>query len=258
MRRWLGGYAAVVLILLHAPLIVMALFAFNDARVMAWTGFSLRWYRALFDDARLGDAMRNTVLIGAGTTLVSVVLGTLAAFALVRGPRRGRRLLETLLLLPLMVPDVALGVALLMFFTALHVPLGRTTVIVAQSTFGISMATLVVAARLRSFDRNLELAARDLGAGPVRAFLLVTIPAILPGLLAAALITFTLSFDDFVVTWFTTGPGVSTVPLEIYGMVKRGVSPKINALSTLVTAVTLVVLLAAARLGRGLHGGDHR
>ena len=250
MKRLLPLYAFFTFTLLYAPLAVMALFSFNDSKFMRWTGFSTRWYGALLDDRRLQDALWDTVIIGAGTTFLSVALGTLIALPLTRVTFRGRKLYNTLVSLPLMIPDIALGIALLMFFTAVSAPLGRTTIIIAQSTFGLSYAALVIAARLEGFDRSLEEAALDLGATPWQTFWRVTFPLIRPGLIAAALLCFTLSFDDFVITYFTTGPGTSTIPVEIYGMVKKGISPKINALSTLLVAASLALLLASLRFTR--------
>ena len=250
MRRWLRLYASIVLLVLYGPLAVMAAFAFNESKYMRWTKLSLHWFRDLLTDRNLLDALEDTLVIGAGVTLVSVTMGTLLALSLSRVRFRGQRLYNALVTLPIMVPDIALGIALLMFFTAIHLPLGRTSVIIAQSTFGLSYAALVIAARLKGIDRSIEQAALDLGATPWQAFWKVTFPALRPAILAASLLCFTLSFDDFVITYFTTGPGTSTIPLEIYGMVRRGVSPKINALSTLLVAASLTLTLLAAWLVR--------
>lgn len=250
MRRLLALYAALTLAVLYVPLAVMGAFSFNDSKFMRWTRASTRWYSDLARDEKLLSALGDTVVIGLGTTFVSVALGTMIALGLSRSKFRGQRLYNTLVSLPVMVPDIAMGIALLMFFAALHVPLGRGTVIVAQSTFGLSYAAIVVAARLQGFDRSTEQAALDLGATPWQAFWRVTFPALRPGVIAAALLCFTLSFDDFVITYFTTGPGTSTLPVEIYGMVKRGISPKINALSTLLVAASLVLILVSLRLSR--------
>jgi spermidine/putrescine transport system permease protein len=250
VRRWLGAYAALVLALLYAPLAVMALFAFNESKYMRWTRFSTRWFAELVADRRPLDALADTLVIGAGTTIVSVALGAAIALPLSRVRFRGQRLSNALVALPVMVPDIALGIALLMFFVALHVPLGRVTVVAAQSTFGLSYAALVIAARLRGFERSIEDAALDLGATPWRAFWKVTFPAMRPGIVAAALLCFALSFDDFVITYFTTGPGTSTLPVEVYGMVRRGVSPKVNALSTILVLASLALTVLAARFAR--------
>jgi len=256
MRRLLSIYSALTLALLYIPLVVMGVFSFNDSKHLRWTQFSTHWYADLAKDEALLSALADTLVIGAGTTLVSVGLGTMIALALSRVTFRGRRLYNTLVSLPILVPDVAMGIALLMFFTAIALPLGRVTVLIAQSTFGMSYAAIVIAARLEGFDRSVEDAALDLGATPWQAFWRVTFPPIRPGVLAAALLCFTLSFDDFVITYFTTGPGTSTLPLEIYGMVKRGVSPKINALSTLLVAASLLLILASFRFTRrSLPGG---
>ena len=258
MRRLLAVYAGFVFFLLYAPLAVMGAFSFNDSKFMKWTSFSTHWYADLGKDQTLLSALGDTLVIAAGTTFISVVLGTLIALTLSRVTFRGRRLYNTLVSLPVMVPDIAMGIALLMFFAAIHVPLGRITVIIAQSTFGLSYAAFVIATRLEGFDRSVEQAAIDLGATPWQAFWRVTFPLIRPGVVAAALLCFTLSFDDFVITYFTTGPGTSTIPVEIYGMVKRGLSPRINALSTLLTAASLVLLLASLRFARPQVAGGGR
>jgi spermidine/putrescine transport system permease protein len=230
---------------------VLAVFSFNSGRHTAvWDGFTLDWYRRLLADRLLLVAVRNSLLVAAVSTAVATLLGTLAAFALARYEFRGRRATGTLLLLPLIVPEVVLGAALLTFFAALALRLSLATVAVAHVVFSVSYVAIVVRARLADQDPALEEAARDLGAGPWETFRRVTLPLALPGILAGALLAATLSLDDYVITSFVAGAGATTLPLHIYSMLKVGVTPEVNAVSTLLLAVTMVLILLAQRLLR--------
>jgi spermidine/putrescine transport system permease protein len=249
--RLLAAYSAIVYLFLYAPIVVLAVFSFNSGRQTAvWEGFTLGWYRQLLADELLLGAVRNSLLVGGAATLAATLLGTLAAFALARYELRGRRLTGALLLLPLIVPEVVLGAALLTFFGALALRLSLLTVIIAHVVFSVSYVALVVRARLAGFDPALEEAARDLGAGRWETFRRVTLPLALPGILAGALLVFTLSLDDYVITSFVAGVGATTLPLHIYSMLKVGVTPEINAVSTLLLAVTMAFILLSQRLLR--------
>lgn len=246
------AFSALVYLFLYAPLLVLVVFSFNAGRLSgAWEGFTLQWYARVLGDPQVLGSLRNSLLIGFVATLACTALGTAAALAFHRHPPRRPGPVEALLLLPMVVPEIALASALLLFFAALHMRLGLLTVVLAHVSFALSYAVIVVRARLSGFDRTLEEAAMDLGARPARTFFKVTLPGIAPGVLAAALLVFALSIDDYVVTSFVAGVGATTLPLHIYSMVKSGISPEINAVSTLLLLATSLLLMAAFLLERG-------
>jgi spermidine/putrescine transport system permease protein len=250
VRKALGAFTAVVLAALYVPIVVMVLFSFNQSEYgVRWTGFTLDWYRKLAENATLRHELGNTLAIAAASTAAATVLGTLAALA-ARAAFRGKSLYTTLVTLPVMVPDIVLAIAMLSLFDALTVRLSLATAIVAHTTFSLSYVAVVVSARLQGMDRSIELAAQDLGAPPAAAFWKVTLPAILPGVLAGAVLAFTLSFDDFVITYFTTGPGNGTLPMRIYSMVRFKVTPEINAISTVILAASLVLIAASLKISK--------
>lgn len=247
--RLLAAHTMLVYLFLYLPIAVLVVFSFNAARQTAvWEGFTLDWYRRLPGNEALLRSVRNSLLVAGITTGAATVLGTLAALALRRPAFRGRRATQALLFLPVILPEVVLGAALLTFFAAVGLRLSLGTVVIAHVVFSVSYVTLVVRARLAGIDPALEEAARDLGAGPFETFRRVTLPLLLPGILAGALLVFTLSLDDFVVTSFVAGVGGTTLPLSIYSMLKLGVTPEVNALSTLLLAATLVPIVLAHRL----------
>jgi len=248
-QRLLAVHSALVYLFLYVPIAVLVVFSFNAARQTAvWDGLTLDWYRRLLDDAPLLGAVRNSLTVAASTTFVATVLGTLAALALGRSQFRGKRSTQALLLLPVVIPEVVLGAALVTFFGVARMRLSITTVVIAHVVFSISYVAIVVRARLAGLDPALEEAARDLGAGSFDTFRRVTLPLLLPGIVASALLVFTLSIDDYVITSFVAGVGATTLPLHIYSMLKVGVTPEINAVSTLLLAVTVVLIVAAQRL----------
>jgi spermidine/putrescine transport system permease protein len=250
MRKALGAWTLLLLAALYAPILVMSAFSFNESRhSTAWTGFTLRWYRELFEDRTIGGELWNTFAIAAASTVLATVLGTMAALA-ARPAFRGKRLYATLVSLPVMIPDIVLAVALLALFRAAEAGLSLGTAVLGHTTFNLAYVAVVVSARLQGLDRSVELAAADLGATPGQVFRRVTLPAILPGVLSGAILAFTLSFDDFVITYFTTGAGDGTLPVRIYSMVRFGVTPEMNAVSTLVLAASLVLVVTALRLSR--------
>lgn len=239
------------LVFLYAPVVVLIAYSFNDSRfAVAWQGFTLRWYAGLLDNPETIAAARNTVVVSVTSTLLSTALGTLLAVGLGRYRFRGRGLVELLLFLPIIVPDIIMGVALLTMYAAVQFPLGRLSIVLAHVSFQISFVTLVVRARLQDFPPSLLEAARDLGANEWRAFRRILLPLLGPGIVAGALIALALSIDDFVITYFTAGAGASTLPVRIYSMVRRGVTPEVNALSTVLLATTLLVTWLAARVRR--------
>jgi spermidine/putrescine transport system permease protein len=248
-RLPLALYAAFVLAVLYLPIAVMAVFSFSASPYSAWTGFTLDWYRRIAEDQDIRSSLANTLILAAASTALASVLGTLGALA-ARNSFRGKRLYATLVSLPVMVPDIVMAIALLALFRALGVGLSLVTATIAHTTFNLSYVALVVAARLEGMDRTTELAALDLGATPWGAFWKVTFPAILPGILSGALLAFTLSFDDFVITYFTTGPDSSTLPMLIYSKVRFGGTAEMRALSTVLLLASLGLIGASLRISR--------
>jgi spermidine/putrescine transport system permease protein len=247
--RWLWLVAILGYLFLYAPLAIVVVYSFNDSRLNAqWVGFTLDWYRKLFHNEEMLGAARNSPLIGLTASAVSTVLGTMAGYAMYRFKLR---LLPVLVVAPIAIPEILMGVSLLIFFVAIDLTLGLTSIILAHIAFCVGFVAIVVRARLAGMDESLVEAARDLGATPFQAFRLVTLPLIMPGVIAGALMAFTLSIDDFVITYFTAGAGALTLPLEIYTMVKISVTPEVNAISTLLMLLTLALIIIASRLSPG-------
>ncbi len=245
--------SALVYLFLYAPIAVLIFFSFNSTRsTQVWTGFSLEWYGQLLADPTILQAFRTSLTVGVIATFIATVIGTLTALALSRHSFRGRTTADTAIYAATVMPEIVVGVSLLVFFVSVFIPmgveLGITTIVIAHVAFTISFVTIVVRARLSGMDRSVEEAAQDLGASPVQTFFRVTLPLILPGVMAGGLLAFTLSFDDFVITFFVSGVGSSTLPLKIYSMIKFGVSPVINALSTVVLVATLFLIFGGSRL----------
>lgn len=243
----LRAAAAVALVFLYAPLLVVVVFSFNDSRLSAqWVGFTFDWYRKLFSNDEMLIAARNSLLIAAVSALVATALGTMAGLAM---HRARMRVLTALALAPVAMPEILLGVSLLVFFLqVLHLSLGLVSVLIAHVTFSMGFVAVIVRARLAGMDESIFEAARDLGASPWATFRHVTLPLIRPAIVAGLAMSFTLSIDDFVITFFTAGVGVATLPLEIFTMIKVAVTPEVNAVSTLMMLATLAIILAASRL----------
>lgn len=261
--RYLKLHAVLVFAFLFAPIVVLVVFSFNQAKSGTdFTGFSTKWYSDLVHNANALKAFRNTLKVAISATLFATIIGTLAAFALTRFRFRGRAGYSTLVFISLVVPEVVMGISLLVFYINIaHMRLGLTTVILSHITFCIAFVVIVVKARLASFDNRLVEAAADLGATPVQTFLRIVLPLAAPGIAAGAMLAFTISLDDVVITFFTSGPGSTTLPLYIFGQLKVGVSPSINALSTFVLVLSLVILgiggiFSARAAKRGVGGID--
>lgn len=247
----LARLVAGILFLLHLPVLVLVAYSFNSARYSAaWSGFTLDWYRQLFERPEILRALRLSLVVAGTSALLATALGTLVALALSRRGFRGKRGIEAGLYLPIVTPEIVAGISLLILFAALRVPLGVGTVIVAHTAFCLPFVAVVVLARLRGMDRSLEEAALILGADEITAFRRVTLPQLAPGIVGGALLAFTLSLDDFVITFFVAGPGATTLPVLVYSMVRRGVEPTINAVSALLVVVTTLAVLLAARAGQ--------
>ena len=237
---------------LYLPIVILIIYSFNESRlVTVWGGFSTRWYVALFQNQQLLDAAWVTVRIAFLSATVAAVLGTLAALALVRfGRFHGRTLFSGMVYAPLVMPEVMTGLSLLLLFVAIGLDRGFWTVTLAHITFSMCFVAVVVQSRLLSFDRSLEEAAADLGCPPVKVFLVVTLPIILPAVVAGWLLAFTLSLDDLVIASFTSGPGATTLPMRIYSAVRLGVTPEINAVCTILIVFVTVGVIAASLAGK--------
>lgn len=253
MRRqplglWLAAAAAYAF--LYIPLVIVVAYSFNNSRLNAeWVGFTLDWYRRLFHNDDMLAAAGNSLLIALTASAVSTVLGTMAGMALYRYKSR---LLPILVFAPIAIPEILMGVSLLIFFVLLNLTLGLASVALAHIAFCIGFVAIVVRSRLAGMDETLTEAARDCGASPWNAFRFITFPLITPGVIAGALMAFTLSIDDFVITFFTAGAGTVTLPLQIYSMIKIAVTPEVNAVSTLLMLLTLALIIIASKLSPSL------
>lgn len=237
------------MLFLYLPIAVLVVYSFNTSRLnIVWEGFTLQWYRELWSHGPLMRAAKNSLIVGAVSTVLSVLLGTLGAWLLHKYRFRGRRALQTLIAVPVMMPEIIMGISLLVLFAAISLPLGFATVIIAHVTFCFPFVHLAVQARLAGLDPALEEAALDLGATPLRAFWLVIVPSLRPAIMAGGLMAFTLSLDEVIVTYFTASPESATLPLRIFGMAKVGLNPMLNALSALFVIGTAVIVLSSARL----------
>jgi len=249
-----------VLVFFYLPILFLVVDSFNASRFGgAWRGFSFKWYERLFHEPAIWEAAKNTLFIAVVVTFLSLVLGTVSALALHRFAKsRLQRFHYTLIYTPLVVPEILMGISLLMAFVAAGVRLGMATIILAHVTFCVSYVALVVLGRLQDFDFTIIEAARDLGATGWQAARRVLLPMLAPGLAAAGLIAFTLSVDDFVITFFVAGPGSTTLPIRVYSMIKHGATPMINALSTLLLALTFTTVIVSQRLSKSgaMEGGQ--
>jgi putrescine transport system permease protein len=239
---------ALGLAFLYLPILILVIYSFNDSRlVTVWGGWSLRWYREFFNDSAMIEAAWMSLRVAAAAATIATLLGTLAAVALSRGESfGGRTLFSGMLYAPLVMPEVISGLSLLLLFVALNAERGFWTVTVAHTTLTMCFVAVVVQSRLGSLDKSLEEAAMDLGCDPVRAFLAVTLPLIIPAIAAGWMLAFTLSLDDLVIASFTTGPGSATLPIRIYSEVRLGVKPEINAICTLVIGLIAIIIVAAS------------
>jgi len=251
MKRGLAVYAVFAYAFLHVPLLILAVFSFNSSRFAVWQSFSLQWYGAVAADSNLIEASVNSLVIAIAATIAATILGTLAAYGLWK---RGSAWLSGSMYLSLVTPEIVTGASLLALFQWIfrfaHLRLGMHTVILAHAGFSLAYVVVVVLARLRSFDRTLEEAALDLGATEFGAFYRVTLPYLAPAIAAAAMLAFTVSIDDYVITSLVAGVDSQTLPMVIYAMARRGVNPALNAVSTLVVFGLGMLILLSERLRR--------
>lgn len=238
-----------LLVFFYLPILVLVLYSFNSSRFGgSWNGLSLFWYHRLYQEREIWHALTNTMIIAVTATFVSVVLGTTAAIALHRYQTVLQRFHFTLIYTPLVVPEILMGISLLLFFAAIGMELGLFTIFLAHVTFCISYVAMVILGRLQDFDYTIIEAAQDLGAGWWAALWRVLLPLLMPGIIAGGLLAFTLSIDDFVITFFVAGPGSTTLPIRIYSMIKHGSPPLINALSSILLLFTFIAVFFSQRL----------
>lgn len=235
-----------VYLFLYIPLILVIIFSFNASRInISWVGFTLHWYKVLLADKDLINAAFNSISIAFVSSIISVILGTMAGIAL---HRYKVPFLSILVAIPIAAPELLIGVALLLFFLMINFTLGLASIILAHSAFCISFVAIAVSTRMHGMDDSILDAARDLGANKLKTFFLILLPNILPGIIAGGLMAFTLSIDDFVITFFTAGPSSNTLPLAIYSMLKMGITPEINAISTIIILFTLIITTIASKI----------
>lgn len=244
----LGTHAWAVYAFIYLPIIILIVFSFNQERINAvWTGFTFDWYVRLFSDADLIASLYNSLIVGISSTIVATILGTMAAIGMHKYRFPGKKLFDAVLYLPIVIPEIVMAVALLTFYVFVQLTLGLVSVVIAHITFNIAFVFVIVKARLAGLELHLEQAAADLGATPWQAFRHVTLPLISPGVVSGALLAFTISWDDFMIAFFTAGVGGTTLPMKVYSMIKFGVSPEINAISTITILFTMLLILLAVR-----------
>lgn len=250
-QRSLQAWSVAMYVFLYAPIAVLVVFSLNSAEQTAtWGGFTFRWYQELWQDEAIRAAAKNSLGIAAFTTVFSTALGTAAALGLRDASARIRKLAEPLLVLPIVLPDIIIGVALLRLFAAVGMELGFWTIALSHLVFCTSYVVVLVRARLAGVDRSLEEAAADLGATPWATFWLVTLPQIAPAVVAGALLVLTLSLDDYLVTSFVAGVGDTTLPIQIYSMIRKRITPEINAICTVLMVITTAVIALSWLLER--------
>ena len=249
----LTAYSVLFYLFIYGPILILIVYSFNASRFPTrWAGFSLEWYEKLFQNRAMGQALRNSLIVSFGSTAISTVIGTMVSLGIERYRFRGKTPLDAMLFLPIIIPDIAMAIMLVAFFGLVNMQLGFGTIIISHVAFNISFVAIVVRARMATIDPTLEEAANDLYANEWQAFWRITFPLLLPGILGGALLAFTLSLDDYVITFFTSGPGSTTLPLRIYGMVKTGITPEVNAISTLMMVASLgLVVLSLWIQGKG-------
>lgn len=237
-------YLGLIFVLMYLPIAVVIVFSFNESKFpVRFTGFSLKWYQEFFSDSAMIEALGNSLFLGVVSCFVSAVIGTLGAVGLSRIHWKTKGILEYISILPLMIPEIILGMVLMAFFYMMNLPFGMLTLLIGHTVFCVPYILMEVKARLAGMDPSLEEAARDLGAGPFRAFWDIILPLIMPAVMSGSLLAFAMSMDDVVISIFINGPRLSTLPIKVYTQIKTGVTPEVNALCTIMLAVTLLILL---------------
>lgn len=244
--KWIKrSYVSLILIIMYAPVALLMVFSFNDSKLPIWKGFTLDWYQKMFSDTAIKQAILYTLIVAAVSSLIATILGTFAAMGIHRMRGWQKRLAINVTYIPMLSPDIVIGISMMMLFNVLHIPFGLPSLIISHITFSVPYVIFAVMPKLKLMDYNLYEAALDLGASPWYAFKRVILPEIMPGVLSGTFIAFTLSIDDFVVSFFNKGAGVDTLPIKIYSMARKGVNPTINAISTLMFMTIIIVLLVS-------------
>ena len=244
-------YLGLIFVLMYLPIAVVIVFSFNESKFpVRFNGFSLKWYQELFSDSAMIEALGNSLFLGVVSCFVSAVIGTLGAVGLSRIHWKTKGILEYISILPLMIPEIILGMVLMAFFYMMNLPFGMLTLLIGHTVFCVPYILMEVKARLAGMDPSLEEAARDLGAGPFRAFWDIILPLIMPAVMSGSLLAFAMSMDDVVISIFINGPRLSTLPIKVYTQIKTGVTPEVNALCTIMLAVTLLILLIYTAIGK--------
>ncbi len=242
-NAWKNSYIVLVFLFLYLPIFVVVLFSFNTSKMnIVFQDFTFKWYGTFFKNRSLMQALGNTLVVSVVSTILSTAIGTIGAVGLNRYNFRGKQLIDKLLYIPVVIPEIVLGIALLSIYSILNIPLGLTSIILSHVTFSIPFVVITVRARLAGFDKSLEEACMDLGANRILTFRKVTLPLIMPGVLSGAMLAFSLSLDDVVISFFTCGPKSTTLPLKIFSMVKTGVTPEVDALSAVIMFITIIII----------------
>lgn len=244
-------YLGLVIVVLYLPIALVILYSFNESKISSvWSGFSLKWYETLFRDRAMFEALGNSLVLALAASLGAAVVGTLGAYGFTKVQLRTKSAVEYLSMLPIMIPEIILGMVFMVFFSLLGLPFGMTTLILAHTTFCIPYVYMLVKARLVGMDPSLAEAARDLGAGEARVFFDITLPLLMPAILSGMLLSFAMSLDDVIISIFVTGVNVNTLPIKVYTQIKTGVTPEINALCTLMLGATLLLVVLSNVLGK--------
>jgi len=245
-------YLAVILFLTYVPILLTVVYSFNASKLTSiWEGFSLKWYQELLRDRDLREALINSLILAVSSCSAATLIGTMGALGMKKVPLKTNGLIESISTMPMMIPEIILGIVFMAAFSLVGLPFGMTTLIIAHTAFCIPYIFMMVRARLEGMDQSIEDAARDLGAGPFRLFWDITLPMILPAVLSGMLLAFAMSFDDVIISLFVTGPRVNTLPVKIYTKLKTGVTPEINALATIMLAVIVIALLLSNFISGG-------
>jgi spermidine/putrescine transport system permease protein len=251
MDMFFSGWSVVVFIFLYVPILLLVGYSFNNSRLnILWEGFTLRWYGQLWENQPLIQALKNSLIVAVFASALSVAFGTLGAWLLYRYRFPAKRAIQTLIFIPMVIPEIIMGISLMIFFTAIAFDFGYRTIIISHVTFSFPFVLVAVQARLAGVDPFLEEAAMDLGATPMQAFWKVMVPYMLPAIVSGALMSFTLSLDELIVTYFTMSPGTATLPIKVFGMAKVGLNPMLNAVSTIFILATVAFVLIAEWIRR--------
>lgn len=261
-KKWPFVYVGIITVITYLPILITVIYSFNASKISSvWEGFSLKWYAELFKDRDIRESLVNSLILAGLSCICSVIIGTTGALGMHNAARsqgsskkslkiRMNDSVASVSMLPIMIPEIILGMVFLSVFSLMNLPFGMLTLVIAHTAFGIPYIYSMVSARLAGMDKALEEAALDLGASPVRVFFDVTLPLIMPAILSGVMLAFAMSFDDVVISIFVTGPKVNTLPVKIYTKLKTGVTPEINALATMMLAITVLLLAGSALVGR--------